>query len=415
VKKRLILLVCGGNTSRSPMAKVILQQMLMKAKLDDMYEVDSAGIKPDGKFANQEAKNVIINMYGRDLLANHVPKQLTSELGDRAYLIMVMQSKYEAKLQQNKVKVLGITDPHGHSYEAYEACAQKLILKFQKLWPDITGNKWHEQNMDEGNTNPIAGRNMQEKEQSPSSPSPSPLNKKIKDTIKAQVIPITEEQHNRMNNKIFEDVERLAEGLDYGRGRREHAKTVTNYMMKLYSEMVKIGLISDSIPNQKLAHAIGLSHDIGYSIGSLHHETGFEKLKEKLWRYNLSPIDKSRLAIIMYGVYYHTSSEHLEEGKLNPVDDIPLKDDDYPIAAQLVAMIRVADGLDHYLDGRFADLQIVRTSQGIECRVTPRVRHDPKELLKWVHDNKRDMFEAKFGTLSFWRPIGINSWIRAIP
>ena len=47
--KKLILLVCAGNTCRSPMAKVILKQLLRQAGKAESYIVDSAAVKgPSG-------------------------------------------------------------------------------------------------------------------------------------------------------------------------------------------------------------------------------------------------------------------------------------------------------------------------------------------------------------------------------
>ncbi|MFC1991697.1 low molecular weight protein arginine phosphatase, partial [Chloroflexota bacterium] len=42
MKKKVILLVCSGNTCRSPMAKVILEQKLREREQLNRFEIDSA-------------------------------------------------------------------------------------------------------------------------------------------------------------------------------------------------------------------------------------------------------------------------------------------------------------------------------------------------------------------------------------
>jgi len=52
-----ILLVCDGNTCRSPMAKAILEQILSSKRLTSKISVDSAAIgTPTLPTANEEAK-----------------------------------------------------------------------------------------------------------------------------------------------------------------------------------------------------------------------------------------------------------------------------------------------------------------------------------------------------------------------
>jgi len=133
-----LLVVCGGNTCRSSMAKVILAQMLKSQGLDEQFHVDSAGYNgADGPAAHPDARQTIIEMYSSDFLADHTPKKLTKEMVDQADLILVMEDYMKAGLPAGKVIVLGISTPWGSGVHGYKACATKIQQSFQKNWPDI--------------------------------------------------------------------------------------------------------------------------------------------------------------------------------------------------------------------------------------------------------------------------------------
>ena len=56
---RKVLFVCEGNTCRSPMAKVIMEQTLKEQKLEDKISVESAGTYVTGTSVAPEAMDVI--------------------------------------------------------------------------------------------------------------------------------------------------------------------------------------------------------------------------------------------------------------------------------------------------------------------------------------------------------------------
>ncbi|MEM0342765.1 MAG: low molecular weight protein arginine phosphatase [Thermoplasmata archaeon] len=69
-----VLFICTGNTCRSPMAKVILQQVLREHGIEDVL-VDSAGVVDcSGCRAHDWARESIKERYGEDLLRTHVAK-----------------------------------------------------------------------------------------------------------------------------------------------------------------------------------------------------------------------------------------------------------------------------------------------------------------------------------------------------
>ncbi len=134
VKKR-ILIVCGGNTCRSPMAKVILEQKLKEAGQLDKFGIDSAAF--DGATysgASENARTAIKKIYGHDLLASHKSKKLTTKLTGQANLILAMTERIKKELPQGKSWTLreyagssgDISDPFGENLESYLECAYEI-------------------------------------------------------------------------------------------------------------------------------------------------------------------------------------------------------------------------------------------------------------------------------------------------
>ena len=105
--QKKILFVCGGNTCRSPMAKVILEQKL--AALGELggFEIDSAAYDgPTYAGASDNARDAIKKQFGQDLLASHKAKKLTPELAEKADLILVMGARMKKGLPPGKTWTL---------------------------------------------------------------------------------------------------------------------------------------------------------------------------------------------------------------------------------------------------------------------------------------------------------------------
>ena len=99
-RPELILLVCSGNTCRSPMAAAILSDLLRREGLGAVYQVDSAGLAAvPGQPASPEARRV---MSERGLsLEEHRSKPVTADLVSAAKLVLTMT-------RQHKDAVIGL-------------------------------------------------------------------------------------------------------------------------------------------------------------------------------------------------------------------------------------------------------------------------------------------------------------------
>jgi hypothetical protein len=112
----------------------------------------------------------------------------------------------------------------------------------------------------------------------------------------------------------------------------------------------------------------------------------------------------------MYAIFYHRKS--IPEGKLKSLNDIPLED--YRSTAELVSLLRIADGLDFgFASGspdKIEKVEMARTPKGVECRVFPRLGMNVTELVAKSYE-KREVFETIFGKLTFWLPGEQGSWV----
>lgn len=142
---KTVLLVCTGNTCRSPMAQVMLQKMLADQGIgENQVKVISAGLyASNGEKASPQAVEV---MEQRGLsLASHQSRRLTPKMINEAALILGMTDEHKQAVMMldaaasDKVFALGeyasvpgektwrqVPDPFGRSVEVYEQTAQAM-------------------------------------------------------------------------------------------------------------------------------------------------------------------------------------------------------------------------------------------------------------------------------------------------
>ena len=135
--KPVIVLVCTGNTCRSPMAETLMREKLrQKLGSEDAVRVISAGVAAaEGSGAAPQAVEV---MGAKDLdLTGHAARSLDESVINVADLILTMTRGHRAAIlaawpgMQHRVFTLrrdggDISDPVGMPIEVYESCAQQM-------------------------------------------------------------------------------------------------------------------------------------------------------------------------------------------------------------------------------------------------------------------------------------------------
>ncbi len=142
--RRKILIVCTGNSCRSPMAEGWLKDELDRRGLSDEIEVSSCGVGTrDGMPATPEAVYVMKN---REIdISEHRSQQCTREDILSADLILAMSQQHYMFITsmmpaaREKIKVLNVIDPIGMSMSVYEDVMNVIEKKMQSLWFDIVG------------------------------------------------------------------------------------------------------------------------------------------------------------------------------------------------------------------------------------------------------------------------------------
>ncbi len=141
IRKR-VLVVCTGNSCRSPMAEGLIVDELRKKGLGEQIEVSSCGIAARiGSKATPEAVLVMKNLEID--IAAHRSKPCTRDHVSQADLILAMSKEHaEFILNQmpqvrSKIKVLNVIDPIGMNLLIYEAVLMDIQKKVKALWIEI--------------------------------------------------------------------------------------------------------------------------------------------------------------------------------------------------------------------------------------------------------------------------------------
>ena len=150
-----ILIVCTGNTCRSPMAKVILENLLEENNLQDQFYVNSAGIislggAPASKMAVEVCRDKGLN------LSTHQSKRLTDSIIQDADIIIVMEQMHKELIlkantvENNKIRLLSefardrsmgldIEDPYGGNKDQYEKAYIDIEFCLKGLVSELSG------------------------------------------------------------------------------------------------------------------------------------------------------------------------------------------------------------------------------------------------------------------------------------
>lgn len=141
-RKENIVVICFGNSCRSPMGEVLLKKELERLGYLEQFNVQSAGLLEgqDGRPASAHSVSVMEEM---DLDISSHRTQHISALGDKDVLkkldhVFVVEEKLVPQLVElgvlpNVIKVLdqendGIKNPYQQEIDVYRECAEILQI-----------------------------------------------------------------------------------------------------------------------------------------------------------------------------------------------------------------------------------------------------------------------------------------------
>lgn len=145
-----ILLVCTGNTCRSPMAEVLLKHKVKQNNLTENINVSSVGIYASGYSPASDLAQLTMKSQGMDL-SLHTSRQVTRQSLQSAQLVLTMTVAQKQALlqldptQNNKIFTLcefvgqagDVSDPFGGDLDVYHDCAQQLTTLIDMAWKKI--------------------------------------------------------------------------------------------------------------------------------------------------------------------------------------------------------------------------------------------------------------------------------------
>ena len=154
VPKINILFLCTGNTCRSPIAKVLFEDMLSRSELRHRVRVKSAGTMDAGSGPASPLAVEVCREHGLDL-SSHSSKTVTDKLIADSDLIIVMQASHHDYLSRsgsvnpNKIRLLSefatgegksrdIEDPFGGTKEQYQLAFIKIKNSLEGLLVYLT-------------------------------------------------------------------------------------------------------------------------------------------------------------------------------------------------------------------------------------------------------------------------------------
>jgi len=143
-----VLLVCSGNTCRSPMAEGLFKTLVNRK----WCEVQSAGTIAMGGLRAAHYARQVVKEYG-GAIDRHKTRTIDRELVDWADLILVMEYRhYESVLEVNpeavvktfllreykrKTRYTEIPDPVGRDLAAYQGAARRMYPTLKRIAKDI--------------------------------------------------------------------------------------------------------------------------------------------------------------------------------------------------------------------------------------------------------------------------------------
>jgi len=142
IPRKRILVVCTGNSCRSPMAAGLITEELRRRHLDLEIEVATCGILArDGGLATPEA---VLLMKNREIdISGHRSRSCRKEDVMDADLILAMAQEHADFLTnlvpgiKERIEVYDVKDPIGQGIPVYEEVIRDLEKKIRAQWDEI--------------------------------------------------------------------------------------------------------------------------------------------------------------------------------------------------------------------------------------------------------------------------------------
>lgn len=133
-----ILVICTGNTCRSPMAEGIINKIIADNKIEDVV-VESMGLSAyDGDAASAYAIEALEEI-GIDIKNHRSKRVMLQDIYDADCIyVMTLQHKNviieacnDCEIEK-KIIVMEISDPFGQELDRYRQCRNQMMTYFEK-------------------------------------------------------------------------------------------------------------------------------------------------------------------------------------------------------------------------------------------------------------------------------------------